>query len=48
MADDNRGLSGLSEGEAAEFHKIFVRSFIAFTAIAIVAHVLVWAWRPWL
>jgi len=23
-------------------------SFILFTAIAIVAHILVWMWRPWL
>ena len=23
-------------------------SFIAFTVIAIVAHILVWQWRPWL
>ena len=41
-------LSGLSEPEAKEFHKIFVTSFLAFTAVAIVAHILVWSWRPWL
>ncbi len=41
-------LSGLSEAEAKEFHKIFMGSFIAFTLIAIVAHILVWNWRPWL
>ena len=41
-------LSGLTEGEAKEFHKIFVTSFIVFTGIAIVAHVLAWMWRPWL
>jgi len=40
--------SGLTDGEAREFHSIFVTSFIAFTAIAIVAHFLVWQWRPWL
>ncbi len=34
--------------EAKEFHKIFVSSFIGFTIIAIIAHVLVWMWRPWL
>ncbi len=49
MADDRRGsLSGLSEQEAKEFHGMFVTSFIAFTVIAIVAHVLVWNWRSWL
>ncbi len=38
----------LSEAEAKEFHKLFVTSFLIFTAIAIVAHILVWMWRPWL
>jgi len=47
--DEHRGsLSGLSDSEAKEFHKIFMSSFIAFTVIAIVAHILVWMWRPWL
>jgi light-harvesting complex 1 beta chain len=41
-------MSGLSENEAKEFHKIFVTSFIGFTVIAVAAHVLVWVWRPWL
>lgn len=47
MAEEKTSLSGLSDSEAQEFHKIFVRSFLIFTAIAIVAHVLVWMWRPW-
>lgn len=48
MPDDRQGsLSGLTEQEAREFHGIFVSSFIGFTVIAIVAHVLVWNWRPW-
>ncbi len=41
-------LSGLTEPEAKEFHAIFLTSFIVFTAIAVVAHILVWLWRPWL
>jgi light-harvesting complex 1 beta chain len=41
-------MSGITEGEAKEFHKIFLTSFIAFTIIAIIAHFLVWQWRPWL
>jgi light-harvesting complex 1 beta chain len=50
MADPGRGgsLSGLTEQEAKEFHGIFVTSFIVFTVIAIIAHILVWNWRPWL
>lgn len=37
----------LTDNEAKEFHKLFVISFIAFTAIALVAHFLVWNWHPW-
>jgi light-harvesting complex 1 beta chain len=49
MAEESRGsLSGLTEHEAKEFHGIFVKSFVVFTLIAIVAHFLVWQWRPWL
>jgi light-harvesting complex 1 beta chain len=36
----NGSLSGLSEQEAKEFHRLFMVSFIA--------HFLVWQWRPWL
>jgi light-harvesting complex 1 beta chain len=50
MASDNdrSSLSGLTEAEAQEFHGLFIKSFIAFTVIAIIAHVLVWSWRPWI
>jgi light-harvesting complex 1 beta chain len=50
MANDNdrSSLSGLTEAEAQEFHGLFVKSFIAFTIIAIIAHFLVWSWRPWI
>lgn len=41
-------LSGLTEREAQEFHKIFMVSFAGFMGVAIVAHFLVWQWRPWL
>ena len=41
-------MSGLTEPEAREFHRIFVTSFIIFTVIAIIAHFLAWQWRPWL
>ena len=51
MADTDRrvgSLSGLTENEAREFHGIFMTSFLLFTAIAVVAHILAWMWRPWL
>lgn len=41
-------MSGLTDEEARDFHRVFMSSFIAFTVIAIVAHVLVWNWRPWI
>jgi light-harvesting complex 1 beta chain len=47
--DDRFGpASYLTPEEAKEFHKIFVTSFIVFTLIAIVAHFMVWSWRPWI
>ncbi len=42
------GGSGLTEQEAQEFHRIFMSSFAVFVIIAIIAHILVWMWRPWL
>ena len=41
-------LSGLTDDEARGFHGVFVMSFIGFTIIAIIAHFLVWSWRPWI
>ena len=41
-------LSGLTEAEAKEFHEQFKTTFSAFIAIAALAHLLVWATRPWL
>lgn len=49
QVDEKSGsYSGLSEAEAKEFHRIFATSFLVFTGIAVVAHVLAWMWRPWL
>lgn len=47
MSDSSSSLSGLTGAEAREFHQLFMTSFIIFTVIAIVAHFLVWSWRPW-
>ena len=41
-------LTGLTEPEAREFHRLFVSSFLLFVVVAIIAHVLAWIWRPWL
>ena len=48
MADSNVSLSGLTESEAIEVHKYFIQGFIAFSAVALLAHILVWMWRPWI
>jgi len=48
MAERKGSISGLSDEEAQEFHRFWVHGTIAFTAVAVVAHFLVWAWRPWL
>jgi light-harvesting complex 1 beta chain len=47
MSDERKSLTGLTSREAQEFHKYFVLGFIVFTVIAIIAHFLVWQWRPW-
>jgi light-harvesting complex 1 beta chain len=50
MADtETRGsmLTGLTAGEAQEFHSFFMSSTIVYIVVAIVAHFLVWQWRPW-
>ena len=41
-------ISGLNDEEAQEFHQFYIQGMIGFTAIAVVAHLLVWFWRPWI
>ena len=48
MAEKRSSISGLTDEEAQEFHKFYIQGFVGFTAVAVVAHFLVWAWRPWL
>lgn len=38
----------LTDAEAKELHKGFVVSMAFFVFVALIAHFLVWAWRPWL
>lgn len=47
LPESSGSLTGLSAEAAKEFHGLFMASFIGFTVIAIVAHTLVWFWRPW-
>ncbi|MEX1362093.1 MAG: light-harvesting antenna LH1, beta subunit [Nannocystaceae bacterium] len=39
--------TGLTDAEAQEFQAWIMRGTLVFTGIAIVAHILVWMWRPW-
>ena len=41
------GISGLTDEEAQEFHHYWVQGLVGFVAVAAIAHMLVWAWRPW-
>lgn len=47
MSDHRGSISGLTDDEAKEFHQFYVQGLVGFTAIAVIAHILVWAWRPW-
>jgi len=44
---ENRSLTGLTNGEAQEFHKYFMQGFMGFVGLSLIAHILVWMWRPW-
>ena len=46
MADQGSS-TGFNANQAKEFHRLFMLGFIVFTVIAIIAHFLVWQWRPW-
>lgn len=45
---EKTSMTGLTEDEAKEFHALFTSSMVAFFGVVIVAHILAWAWRPWL
>jgi light-harvesting complex 1 beta chain len=38
----------LTPEEAKEFHKLWTVGFVGFVGTAVVAHILVWMWAPWL
>jgi|TARA_E500000178_G_scaffold356358_1_gene433653 light-harvesting complex 1 beta chain len=47
MSETSGSISGLTDEEAQEFHTFYMQGLVGFTAIAVIAHILVWAWRPW-
>lgn len=49
MSDKSMGPGTyLTDAEAKELHKGFVMSMAFFVFVAVIAHFLVWSWRPWL
>jgi len=50
MADGDRPSVGtyLTDEEAKEIHGAFMGTFALYVGIAVVAHVLLWANKPWL
>lgn len=47
MANQITSRTGITEAEAEEINGWIMRGTLLFTGIAIVAHALVWMWRPW-
>lgn len=46
--DPNTGtVSGLTAQQAKEFHAAFMSSTLGFVLVTVIAHTLVWFWRPW-
>jgi light-harvesting complex 1 beta chain len=42
------GTSGLTDEQAREVHGYFMSVTTVYVAIAVVAHLLMWIWKPWL
>ena len=40
-------MSSLSDSEAKEFHSAYVTGLRGFVGVAIVAHYLLYVWKPW-
>ena len=47
MTENKGGLTGLTEAEAKEFHSFLMQGTLGFGAVSLLAHILVWSWRPW-
>ena len=45
--NQNTSPTGMSDQECQEFHKYYVQGTALFGVGAVIAHVLIWVWRPW-
>jgi light-harvesting complex 1 beta chain len=49
MADkSDLSFTGLTDEQAQELHSVYMSGLWLFTAVAVVAHLAVYIWRPWL
>jgi len=48
MADKNDlSFTGLTDEQAQELHAVYTSGLSAFVAVAVLAHLAVFIWRPW-
>ncbi|MEL6583285.1 MAG: light-harvesting antenna LH1, beta subunit [Pseudomonadota bacterium] len=47
MSDSSLSFTGLTDEQAQELHSVYVSGLNLFAGVAIVAHLLVFIWRPW-
>ena len=47
MSDSSLSFTGLTDEQAQELHSVYLSGLQLFSAVAIVAHLLVFIWRPW-
>ncbi len=49
MADkSDLSFTGLTDEQAQELHSVYMSGLTLFTIVAVVAHLAVYIWRPWL
>ncbi|MEM6888225.1 MAG: light-harvesting antenna LH1, beta subunit [Pseudomonadota bacterium] len=48
MADNTTlSFTGLTDEQAQELHSVYLSGLYLFSAVAVVAHLAVFIWRPW-
>ena len=48
MAENNDlSFTGLTDEQAQELHAVYMSGLTLFVAVAVVAHIATYIWRPW-
>ena len=47
MSEEAGSGTGLTAKQAQEFHSAMVQGTLGFVGVTLVAHILIWFWRPW-